>query len=187
MVMSVASSLGLGVGKSVCSLLSLLFCCRCGGAFFFAVVAGAPFFCCRTPGRLLFSCCRPGARFFLLSLRGTFFCCCCRPRERALFLLSLRGRVFFWLSLRGRDFFWLSLRGRVFFAVVAGTGAHSLTGFLGPRNDNKNQHKTTNYSKKTRVSGWECTPNMHACRNTSLCNDYNGEGSVDLDTLILLC
>ena len=111
MVMSVASSLGLGVGRSVCSLLSLLFCCRCGGAFFFCCRCGGALFLLSYPGApFVFLLSSRGPRFVLLSLRGAFFLCCCRPRERALFFAVVAGARFFLAVVAGARFFLLSLR-----------------------------------------------------------------------------
>ena len=102
------------------------------GRFFFLFLlslrGGAFLFCCRCGGRVFFFCCRCGGAFVLLSLRGSRF-------------------FFFLLSLRGARFFFAVVAGALFFAVVAGTGVHSLTGFLGPRSDNKNQHKATTAKK----------------------------------------
>ena len=112
--------------------------------------------------------------FFVLSLRGHVFLLSLRGHvyslavvaaaSFSLFAVVARGACSFLLSSLpapfcccrcGVAFFVLSLRGR-FFAVVAGTGVHSLTGFLGPRNDNKKQHKATT-AKKTRVPAKDTT------------------------------
>ena len=66
-----------------------------------------------------------------LSFRGHVFAFAVVPGGGSFFLAVVAGGAFLFL---------LSLRGACFLAVVAGTGVHSLIGFLGPRNDNK---KTT--------------------------------------------
>ena len=114
------------------------FCCRCGGAFFFAVVAGARFF---------FLLSSRGCVFFFAVVPGARFLFCCRPWGRVFAFAVVPGGAFFFAVVAGARFFLAVVP--LFFAVVAGTGAHSLTGFLGPRNDNKNQHKATTAKKNT--------------------------------------
>ena len=92
---------------------------------------------------MLLFCCRfvvavvAQARFFFCVsvVSGARFCFCCRPW----------GRLFFFgCRCGGRVSFFAVVAGGFFLAVVAGTGVHSLTGFLGPRNDNqKKQHNAT--------------------------------------------
>ena len=127
-----------------------------------AVVGGAHLVFAAVAGRVYFFCCRRGGPCsFLLSSRGACLfrrggavIFCCRCGDAFILLLSLQGRVYFrLLSSRGARLLFccrrggafillLSLRGRIwFFAVVAGTGVHLLTGFLGPCNDNKNETK----------------------------------------------
>ena len=125
-----------------------VFCCHCEGACFFAVA----FFCCR-PGARFFSCHCQGA-FFLAVVPGARFFCC-RPRGAFFFAaVIVRARVSFAVVAGARAFFAVIVRARFFFAVVAGgalfscrAGVHSLTGFLGWRTDNKNQHKATTAKK----------------------------------------
>ena len=140
-----------------CGGAYFLFGCRFRGAFFLAVLAGAPFFCCRPRGALFFLCCRPRARCCLCCRRqGALLFLCCRPRGAVLFLAVVAGAWFFAVVPGG-----VLICGRcgcaLFFSVVPGAGVHSLTGFLGSRTDNKNQHKATT-AKTTRVPDLQHTP-----------------------------
>ena len=132
-----------------------------GCVFFFAVVPGARFFFAVVPGGAFFFCCRPWGRVFFCCRCGGAFFFGCRGGAFFFLLSSLGARFFFCCRCGGAFFFWLSWRGRVFFfAVVAGTGAHSLTGLLGPRNDNKNQHKATTAKKKNTGSDPDCLSSL---------------------------
>ena len=160
-------------------LLSLLFCCRCGARFFavvagarsflrssrgafFAVVAGARFVLSvvAVPGVLCFAVVAlPGAKKSVR--RGT------TPKKTRTRNDSKQkkrdpqrqqksddiqkknvydGNHLVLFCCRCGGAFFVSV-----FAVVAGTGVHSLTGFLGPRNENNNNVKATAAKQKTRV------------------------------------
>ena len=112
-----------------CGGAYFLFGCRFRGAFFLAVLAGAPFFCCRPRGALFFLCCRPRARCCLCCRRqGALFFLCCRPRGAVLFLAVVAGARFF-AVVPGARFDLRSLRLRVVLFCRAG-GRGSLTHWL---------------------------------------------------------